>query len=172
MRFFAAVLAAVVLHGCALAPSSGSLPQLASVPAAFEMSARVSIRQFDRSDIAKLRWTHRARADTWIISSPLGNDVARIESNGDGATLVQAGGSPRHAQSFAALTEEVLGVPLDPPTLAAWLHGDIHDTPANWRVTIDERQETGDVKLARRLTAARGGVAVRLVVDDYKPLAE
>jgi hypothetical protein len=52
MRFFAAVLAAVVLHGCALAPSSGSLPQLASVPAAFEMSARVSIRQFDRSDIA------------------------------------------------------------------------------------------------------------------------
>lgn len=172
MRLFAALLAAVVLHGCALAPPGATLPQLTSVPASFEMSARVSIRQGDRSEIAKLRWTHRAQGDVWVIASPLGNDVARIESDANGATLVQAGGSPRRAESFAALTEEVIGVPLDPATLAAWLHGDVRDMPANWRVTIDERQETGDVKLARRLTAIRGGVAVRLVVDEYQPLAE
>ena len=107
-----------------------------------------------------------------MIASPLGNDVARIDSDANGATLVQAGGSPRHAQSFAALTEEVLGVPLDPATLAAWLHGDVRDMPANWRVTVEQRQETGPVKLAKLLTAVRGGVAVRLVVDDYHPLAE
>ena len=147
-------------------------PQLGSVPAAFEMSARISIRQADRSDIAKLRWTHRADRDAWVIASPLGNEVARIESDGSGARLLQAGGPTRQAASFEALAEETLGVPLDPAMLAAWLHGNLRDTPANWRVTIDEREQAGSVQLARRITAQRGDVVVRLVVDDYQPLAE
>jgi len=134
------------------------------------MSGRISIRQADRSDIAKLRWTHRKGSDAWVVASPLGNEVARIESDGHGATLVQAGGSPRRAASFEALTEESLGVGLDPEMLAAWLHGNLRDTPANWRVTIDETQQAGAVQLARRITAQRGDVVVRLVVDDYQPL--
>jgi len=135
------------------------------------MSGRISIRQADRSDIAKLRWTHRGKRDVWIVASPLGNEVARIESDGDGATLAQAGGSSRSAASFEALAEETLGVGLDPEMLAAWLHGNLRDTPANWRVTIDETQQAGAVQLARRITAQRGDVVVRLVVDDYQPLA-
>jgi hypothetical protein len=43
------------------------------VPKAFEMSARLSIRQRDRSDIAKLRWTRRPDSDQWVFSSPIGN---------------------------------------------------------------------------------------------------
>jgi outer membrane biogenesis lipoprotein LolB len=136
------------------------------------MSARISIRQADRSDIAKLRWTHNANRDAWVISSPLGNEVARIESDGAGATLTQAAGGGYQADSFADLTERILGVPLDPATLAAWVHGDLRDAPKDWRVTIDEKQHAGAVDLARRITAARGDVVVRLVVDDYQPLQE
>src|SRR5215470_9665890 len=84
-------------------------PNLSSVPAAFEMSARISIRQADRSDIARLRWTHRASRDAWVIASPLGNEVARIESDGGGATLTQAGGGGYQADSFADLTDRILG---------------------------------------------------------------
>jgi Outer membrane lipoprotein involved in outer membrane biogenesis len=135
------------------------------------MSGRISIRQADRSDIAKLRWTHHARGDAWIIASPLGNEIARIESDAEGASLVQAGGGTRRAASFEALAEETLGVGLDPAMLAAWLHGNLRDTPPNWRVTIDEKQDAGAVQLARRITAQRGDVVVRLVVDDYQPLA-
>ncbi len=136
------------------------------------MSARISIRQADRSDIAKLRWTHRRSHDAWVVSSPLGNEVARIESDGRGATLTQAGGGGYQADSFADLTERILGVELDPALLAGWLHGEVRGTPADWRVTIDETQEAGAVKLARRITAARGDTTVRLVVDDYQPLQE
>ena len=153
---------------CATVPP---LPQLQSAPAAFETTGRLAVRQAQRSDIAKVRWTHRDGHDVWVIASPLGNEVARIESNADGAVL-STGGSAQAADSFDDLTEKILGVPLNPRMLAAWLHGDLRETPPQWHVTIDETQKAGDVELARRLSAVRGETSVRLVVDEYQPLQE
>ena len=137
------------------------------------MSGRLAVRQGQRNEIARLRWTHRPAADTWVIASPLGNEVARIESSAGGATLYPAGSQPFQADSFAALTERVLGVALEPAELAAWLHGAAAPASASgWTVTLDERQKAGEVEIARRMSASRGDVLVRLVVDDYKPLAD
>ena len=168
----AAGLLVFLLVACA-SPPMRPLPQLAAVPAGFEMSGRLAVRQGDRSEIARLRWTHRGATDVWVIASPLGNEVARIESGGNGATLAQAGGEPVAAPSFAALTERLLGVGLEPESLAAWLHGETGGAaPAGWTVTLDEMQPSGAVRLARRISASRGDVVVRLVVDDYRPLRD
>lgn len=165
-------LAALFLASCATIPPA-PLPSLASVPAAFEMSGRLAVRQGDRSEIARLRWTHRPGSDRWTFASPLGNDVARIESSPAGATLTQAAGQPQSAASFAELTERILGIALDPATLASWLHGGTPAAaPGDWSVTIEETQRAGDVDLARRIHAARGDVVVRLVVDEYRALPE
>ena len=172
MRIRLAAFAPLFVAACATVAPPAPPPQLSSVPAAFDMSARISIRQADRSDIAKLRWVHRPRRDVWTIASPLGNEVARIESDGGGATLTQAGGGGYQADSFADLTERVLNVPLEPAMLASWLHGDLREVPQGWNVTLDETQDAGKVKLARRLTAARGDVTLRLVVDEYQPVGE
>jgi outer membrane biogenesis lipoprotein LolB len=167
----ALALALALLGACATAPTP--LPQLAGVPAAFEMSGRLALRQGDRSEIAKLRWTHRPGSDLWIIASPLGNEVARIESGPAGATLAQAGGPPARADSFADLTQRVLGVALDPATLAAWLHGrDAAGAAGEWRVSLEDRQPAGAIEIARRLSAVRGDTTVRLVVDEYRALEE
>jgi outer membrane lipoprotein LolB len=164
---------ALLLAGCAIAPSTQPLPALSAIPAAFELSGRISVRQGERSDIARLRWSHRASADVWVISSPLGNEVARIESDGDGARLAQAGATPVAAPSFADLTESLLGVALEPRLLAAWLHGAAADgAPSDWSVVIDEKQPAGAITIARRISASRGDVTVRLVVDDYRALGE
>jgi outer membrane lipoprotein LolB len=142
------------------------------VPPSFEMSGRLAVRQGERSEIARLRWTHRPTGDLWVIASPLGNEVARIESSAAGATLSQ-GGEPVSAPSFAALTERILGVPLDPAALAAWLHGETASAvPGGWNVTIEETQPAGAIALARRISATRGDVVVRLVVDDYRALQD
>ena len=109
----AALALALFLGACATTPPT-PLPQLSAVPSAFEMAGRLALRQGDRSEIAKLRWTHRAAADTWVIASPLGNEVARIESTPGGASLVQADGGRAEAPSFADLTERVLGIALEP----------------------------------------------------------
>lgn len=172
-RTFPALAALLTVAACAIvAPQPSQPPELSSVPRAFEMAGRLSVRQADRSDIAKLRWTHRANDDLWIIASPLGNEVARIESDGKSATLYQAGGGGYQAESFADLTDRVLGVELDPKMLAAWLHDDLRGIPPEWHVTVDETQPAGQVTLAKRITAARGDVTVRLVVDDYQPLPD
>ena len=166
-------LVAFLLGACASVPAPRPLPQLESIPAAFEMSGRLAVRQGDRSEIARLRWTHARGSDSWVIASPLGNEVARIESTRNGARLTQAGGPTEDAPSFQALTQRLLGVALDPVLLAAWLHGQPPaGGPSDWKFTMDETQEAGAVTLARRLTASRGDVVVRLVVDSYRPLGE
>ena len=165
--FFAAALVAA----CATAPAPQPFPQLSSISADFEVIGRLAVRQGDRSDIAKLRWTRKARADTWTIASPLGNEVARIEAGPAGATLVQAGAAPESAASFAELTLRLLGVALDPDVLAGWLHASVPAQAAgDWQVTIEETQSAGAVELARRITARRGDVVVRLVVDSFRAL--
>jgi outer membrane biogenesis lipoprotein LolB len=164
---------ALLLGACAAIPESQPLPDLAAVPAAFEMSGRLAVRQGERSDIAKLRWTHRPGADLWVIASPLGNEVARIESDAHGATLAQAGGGGARADSFGELTGRVLGIALDPATLARWLHGgSTAAAPSDWTVTVEEAGGGGAVGIARRISARRGEVLVRLVVDEYRALAD
>jgi outer membrane biogenesis lipoprotein LolB len=162
-----------LLAGCAMAPAPQRepLPALARVPEAFEMSGRLALRQGDRGEIARLRWTHRGASDTWVFSSPLGNEVARIHSDAQGARLEQGGAAPvEEARSFAELSERAIGVPLDPTTLVKWLHGTGPLQGGDWNVTIDDSTPAGSVTVARRLTARRGDVTVRLVVDDYKVL--
>lgn len=155
-------------------PPPAPLPDLTGVPSAFEMTGRLSIQQGDRRDIARLRWTRRPASDQWVISSPIGNEVARIESSPRGATLERAGAEPEEAPSFEALTARFLGIGLNPADLSAWLHGRTpsQGLPAHWKVTIDEKQAAGNVELARRLTATRDDVVVRLVVDNYRVIEE
>jgi outer membrane biogenesis lipoprotein LolB len=172
MRSLSWLSVLLVLGACALAPRQSALPDLAAIPAAFEMSGRIAVRNGQQNDIARLRWTHTRASDRWVIATPIGNEVARIQSDEGGATLEQAGGTPRHAASFQALTSELLGVSLEPAELAAWLHGAAPQAANGWTVTLDERQAAGAVEIARRVTATRGEVTVRLVVDDYRALAE
>jgi outer membrane biogenesis lipoprotein LolB len=138
------------------------------------MSGRISVKVADRSDIAKLRWTHRPASDAWVISSPVGTEVARIESNERGAWLQRSGEPEERAPGFAALTERLLGAALDPAMLSGWLHGAAPARGANaeWSVTVDEKQRAGAVDLAKRMTATRGDTVVKLVVDSYRALED
>ncbi len=171
VRRLAAVLV-MAAAGCASVPEQKELPALAAVPAAFEVSGRLAVRQADRSDIARLRWTRTRDGDEWVILSPVGNEVARIESNRDGATLTEAGSPPQSAPSFQALTEHLLGVALDPREMASWLHGAAPSAAGGWKVTIDETQRAGSVDIARRITASRGDTVVKLAIDEYRPLGD
>jgi len=170
----AAGAGALLLAACAsLAPPEPSFPALAAIPSSFEMSGRLAVSNGRQSEIAALRWTRRGRSDRWVIASPLGYEVARIESGPDGATLTQAGDAVERAPSFEELTRKVLGVALDPDWLAEGLHGQIPaDLPEGWTFHIDESQPAGAIRLARRITVRKDDTVVRLVVDDYRPLGD
>ena len=168
------VAASVAASACSTLSDTQPLPELASQSPGFEMAARLSVRQGERGDLAKLRWTHHRASDLWILASPLGSEVAHIEADARGATLHRPGEPAVRAASFSALTETVLGAALDPAELALWLHGaeSAPTTSTRWRVVIEETQRAGALVLARRITATSGDTVVKLVVDSYLPLED
>lgn len=165
--------AVLLLAACAAIAPPQALPSLTAVPKSFEMEGRLAVRQEDRSDIARLRWTRTKGRDVWVISSPLGNELATIESTDQGAVLRRAGDGTEEAPSFQALTRRLLGVALDPRWLAEGLHGEVpQGLPPGWHFAIDEKQSAGAVELAKRITVDNGETVVRLVVDRYEPLGD
>ncbi len=103
-----------------------------------------------------------------MLATPFGTEVARIERASDGLTVHRPGETPITATSFAELTDNLLGAPLDERLLVAWLHGRPFAGPEGWAVSIDESQRVGARDVARRITASRGDTVVKLVVDDYR----
>ncbi len=164
---FPGFLAALLIAGCAAVPPA-PIP-LDGLPAAFEMSGRLSVAQGDRGEILRLRWRHAPSSDTWVLATPVGTEVARVEGRSGEITVHRPGASPVTAESFAALTERLLGAALDDRLLVAWLHGRPLAGPEGWEVDIEGTRRLGDADVARRISARRDDTRVRLVVDDYRP---
>ncbi len=100
-RLAAAALAVLLAACAALAPPETPLPQLAAVPAVLrdERAPRGARGPAQRDRAASLDRA-RGASDEWVVSSPLGNEVARIESTPHGATLTRAGDSDRAGRDF------------------------------------------------------------------------
>lgn len=162
-----ALLATALLAAACTVLPPAPVP-LDGLPEAFEMAGRLSVAQSGRGEILRLRWRHRADEDDWVLATPVGTEVARIERRGAGLVLHRPGESPVQAASLADLTESLLGAALDERLLVAWLHGRPVAGLGEWVVTIDESQRFGAMEVARRVTALRGEVTVKLVVDDYR----
>lgn len=161
-----ASLAALLLAACAAVPPA-PIP-LDGLPRAFEMAGRLSVARAGQGEILRLRWRHAPASAAWVLATPVGTEVARIEREEAALTVHRPGAAPISASSFAELTENLLGAALDERLLIAWLHGRPLAGPGDWAVTIDESQRIGGQALARRITASQGDTVVKLVVDDYR----
>ncbi|HEX4944100.1 MAG TPA: outer membrane lipoprotein LolB [Usitatibacteraceae bacterium] len=172
MTRFATMAAAAFVAACATAPRV-PIP-LDGLPAAFEMGGRLSVAQSGQGEILRIRWSHALSDDTWVLATPVGTEVARIERDhaAEGLTVLRPGAEPMSAASFAELTQSLLGAALDERLLVAWLHGRPLAGPEGWAVTIDESQRIGEADVARRITATRGDTVVKLVVDQYRAQPE
>jgi outer membrane biogenesis lipoprotein LolB len=166
-----AALAACLLAAACATVAPPEIP-LQGLPSGFDMAGRMSVTHDGRGDIARIRWARTPDADVWTVSSPLGAELARIERGADGLVVHRPDAVPVVAASFADLTENLLGAALDERLLVAWLHARPVAGPEGWAVTIDETRRVGGTEVARRITAAREGIVVKLVVDDYQARPE
>jgi outer membrane biogenesis lipoprotein LolB len=162
--------AALFVAACASVPPA-PIP-LDGIPTAFDMAGRLSVAQAGRGEILRLRWSHAPADDAWVIATPVGTEMARIERATTGLIVFRPGESPITASSFSELTENLLGAPLDDRLLIAWLHGRPLPGPEGWVVTIDESRKFGESEIARRITATHADTVVKLVVDDYRARTE
>lgn len=168
MKSLAAPVAPVValLLGACAALSPATVP-LDGVPSAFRMAGRLSIARDGQGEIFRLRWERALAGDTWVVLSPVGTEVARIERWPEGVQVFRPGAAPVTAASLSEVTQALLGADLDERLLAAWVHGRAYGAASGWRVQIEP---AGDASLAKRVVAVHGQTTVRLVVDDYEAL--
>jgi len=185
MRSLAAALClALVLGGCASTPPVPPLDMGVPLPANWTLQGRIGIQSGEQSLSGTLQWQHRAETDELLMTSPLGQGVARIVRNADGVTLEIPNQPLRHASDAETLTREALGYGLPVSGLMWWVQGRpgpdrtfeaTHDAAGRlaqlkqdgW--VIDYLQFAPDAPARpRKLVVARDGLEIRLVADSWQ----
>jgi outer membrane lipoprotein LolB len=169
-----APLAALALAACAALGPTLEKPE-------FDLSGRLAARYGDESFSANLAWRHAREADEMLISSALGQGVARIVREGGTVILTTAEPREYRAADAEALTEQVLGWRLPLSGLAEWVRGrPSTDSPATAEYAPDGRllslrQAGWDIeflayegKLPSRLRLAYPGIELRLAISEWK----
>lgn len=184
MRGFAVIAAlAWALGGCA----SVAPPPQAAIPVpiadAWTLQGRLGVQTERESLSGQIHWQHGGGADQVLLTSPLGQGVARIVRDPEGVSLELPGQPVRRATDVDTLTRDALGYALPVAGLAWWIQarpdplreaavalGD-DGRPARivqdgW--TIDYLQYGADAR-PRKLVVSRAGLEIRLVADSWQP---
>ena len=126
-RLRAAVLAALfaaLLCACAAVPPG---PEISPVDPAtllsFELNGRINLKVQKEAFPGRVRWQHAPAMDELWFYSPVGNAVAHLRQDGDGAWLMTAEGREHRADDLERLAFEVLGWDLPLQALPYWVRG-------------------------------------------------
>jgi outer membrane lipoprotein LolB len=170
-----AVLAAALLAACATTPSFMPAPS-------FELAGRIAVRYQERAFTGSLRWTQNAQGDDIWLSAPLGQTVARVQADAQGATLTAADQKQYRASSVESLTESGLGWRFPLAGMRHWVLGQpapnlplagIERDGANrltrcaqgeWQVAFE--YAAPGAPHPSRVEVAGTGATIRLVVDS------
>ncbi len=179
MRRLCAAAATLVLAACAA-------PQflLSAADTEFELSGRIAVRYLDDAGSGNIAWRHAARSDELLLTTPLGQGMARVVRRGDEVTLTAQDGREFKAADAESLTDQVLGFRLPLIGLADWVRGRAAPKPApepkrerrdaqgrlaeleqsGWKVQYLEYAGA----LPARLTLTFPGLELRLAISEWK----
>ena len=149
----------------------------------FSLIGRISVRVGDKLDSGKIQWRRALDEERIGLYSPLGSQVAELVlDKAKSIVTLRQGAETTTAGSVGELTQSMLGTPLDLDLLNAWVQGvglvENQATDVNlangekWRVTAERFNVAGlggNYRFASRVTATRGDVVVRLVIDEWTP---
>lgn len=179
-RFFAAWLPALLLAACASVPAPPAGPPVGPAPN-WTLGGRIGIQTEAQSLSGNLRWQHRPDFDSLLLTSPLGQGVARIERSAGGVTLDVPGEAPRTAPDAETLTRDALGYALPVAGLAWWVQalpdpGRPFDAARDASGRLERLKQDGWTidylqyveTRPRKLTLSRDGLEIRLVADEWQ----
>ncbi len=147
----------------------------------FDLVGRIAARYASESFSGSLAWRHARSSDEMLISTALGQGVARIARDGDVVTLSTAEPREYRAADAESLTEQVLGFRLPLSGLADWVRArPSEDAPAKiekssdgrllsleqqgWKVEYQEYQGA----LPSRMRLTYPGIELRLIISQWK----
>ncbi len=178
----AAMAALLLLAACAPMPAVREVP-LPLADAGFTLEGRLSAKRGSDALAANFEWIHTPLADVIALSTPLGQTLAKLDGTAQGASITLSDGRTASAQSFDALTEATLGVPLPVSGLVWWIRG----APRPGSSSAIERDSRGRASVLRqdgweivyayaedasttprRLVLTYPDVEVRVVADTWR----
>jgi len=170
-----ALLAALCAAGCA------ELAVLVPGQAVeFEFNGRIAVRYRDEASSGNVSWRHRSDGDEVLLTTPLGQGVARIVREGGVVTLTTADAKQHLASDAEALTESVLGFRLPLAGLAHWVRGRPAPGPSENALDKDDRLarllQSGWAidyleyagTLPSRMKLVYPGIEIRLAIGEWK----
>jgi outer membrane lipoprotein LolB len=145
----------------------------------FELNGRVAVHYGSDGASGNVAWRHSVDGDELLITSFLGQGVARIRRSGAQVELF-AQGKEHRAPDAESLTEQVLGWRLPLAGLPDWVQG----RPATGSATDIRRDSAGrvvafvedewkveyqafDGQRPSRLRMTRPNLEIRLIVDQW-----
>jgi len=156
------LLIVLLLGACAqveVKPPAGALE--------FDLAGRLAARYRDDAFSGLVTWRHAPGGDEMLISTPMGQGVARIVREGDAIVITTSEGRQYSDRDGEALTERVLGFRLPLAGLADWVRG----RPAplleerGWKVEYQERDAE---QRPTRLRVTHPAVELRLVISKWE----
>ena len=176
LRLVLGLLPALLL-GCASLPGG---PGESVEPGGFELTGRAAVRYASDGASVRIAWRHGPGTDDLLITTPLGQGVARISRRDGEVRLVTADHKEYAASDAESLTEQVLGWRLPLAGLADWVQGradparsaqvarDAQQRPSellqdDWRVEYQQYEGARP----SRLRISRTGLEIRFVVDQW-----
>lgn len=179
-RLLAAGVAALLCAACAMFTPGANVP----VAEPFDILGRVLASSEGRAFSANFRWRHAAADNEIWLMTPVGQTLAYIVADANGATLTAADQQEYRALSVEGLTRQALGWPLPLAQLQHWIRGgtvpdsalaavtrDTFDRlssleQAGWRIRY-VYSETGG-RLPRQVELTQGGQRIRMVIDEWR----
>lgn len=178
-----AALLALTVGGCASVPTSLIEPE-SSFPPNWTLQGRIGVQSGEQSLSGQIHWQHRVATDEVLMTSPLGQGVARVVRDAHGVALEIPNQPTRRAPDADTLTHEALGYALPLAGLTWWMQARpdpghpfeaTHDP--NGRLmqlrqngwVIDYLQYAADMPARpRKLMVTREGLQIRLVTDSWQ----
>ncbi len=105
-----------MLVACASLPEAGR-----PLAGGFELSGRVAVRHGKDAASGKIFWRHSDDSDELLITSPIGQGIARISRERDRFRLVTGDNKEYRAADAESLTEQALGWRLPLDGLSDWV---------------------------------------------------
>jgi len=168
------LLLAALLGACAqveIKPPAGALE--------FDLAGRIAARYGKEAFTGNVAWRHARGGDEMLISTPMGQGVARIVRQGDTVLLTTAEPREYRAADAESLTERVLGFRLPLEGLADWVRARPGPGPARTEYSPDGRLfrlEQGGWKieyqeyageLPARMRLFYQGIELRLAISQW-----
>ncbi len=175
--------AAALLAGCQIMPpaETGIAPRPArtAIPG-FSIDGRVAAHEGTTQHYANISWRHTAAADDIVLTTPLGQGVAELNRDTDGARLKSADGKMVAAADWEELSARVFGFALPLEGMPRWLLGDVAPTQRDdqgrplaaradgWSIRyLGYESEAADA-LPVLVEFRRDDIEVRLKVDSWQ----